>query len=249
MRNLSKKETSQATIKIPKLPTNSPTGGSESNRIVGHLNTLAYALDKQANIIDEFREKAIGYLLRPLVDEDSGSENPTGEEYENSTAIQEEVEIYVHVLRAIIADRSDALSGLENALIAYDVKATLRVAEKGAGPQPARTLELYKLRLEIKPTKEMGSVRGVISDLRGLATSLRTDVGKSSARAQIELNLVEKLIKTTLGQLSEQTKATIQLEKELDLFISLMNTRLEYYRQLQAVSDMVSPYEGIYATE
>lgn len=244
MSNLSKKKTTQAFVQIPVFPTDPPTGGLESRRIIEQLDALATVLDEQANTLDDWREAAIGFLLRPLVDDHDDMEL-TGDEYEKSTMTQDEVVVYVQALRAVIADRNDALSGLDNQLIAHDVKAALRVATKGEGPHPTKTLELFRIRLELKPTKEMGSVRGIVSDLRALATSLRNDAENGNARAQNELNLVEKQLKSTQKQLSEQTKATTALEKELDLFVTLMNTRLEYYRQLQAVSDMVDPYEGI----
>jgi E3 ubiquitin-protein ligase SHPRH len=44
--------------------------------------------------------------------------------------------------------------------------------------------------------------------------------------------------------LTEQNKAALSLESEIESFKVAMNTRLEYYRQLQAVSDAVLPHDG-----
>jgi E3 ubiquitin-protein ligase SHPRH len=63
-------------------------------------------------------------------------------------------------------------------------------------------------------------------------------------RAQNELSIVEKQLNATQKQFSKQTKVTTALEKEVELFTNVMNTRLEYYRQLQFISDTVAPYEG-----
>jgi E3 ubiquitin-protein ligase SHPRH len=207
------------------------------------LDALAAALDAQANTIDEWREQTVQFLLRPLVDEDEGVEI-TGDEYEESTKTQDEVMVYVQALRAAVADRHDALTGQENLLVKNEAKVALKFAKDGAGAFPEKTIELLNARQQIKPTKDLGSLRGIVTDLRGLVTSLKPDAEGGSLRAQNELAIVEKQLSVTQKQLSEQTKATAALEKELELFTNVMNTRLEYYRQLQQVSDMVAPYEG-----
>jgi E3 ubiquitin-protein ligase SHPRH len=243
MRTVAKRAVTQAFVQIPEFPSNPPKGGLESRRIMEQLDTLAIALDAQANKLDDWREKTIQFLLRPLVDEDEGVEI-TGDEYEESTKTQDEVMVYVQALRSVIADRHDALTGLENKLVEYEAKTALRLAKEGDGAFPEKTLELLVERQKLKPAKDMGSVRGVVAELRALATSLRPDAENGSARAQNELSIVEKQLNLTQKQLSEQTKTTVALEKEVELFTSVMNTRLEYYRQLQQVSDMVAPYEG-----
>jgi E3 ubiquitin-protein ligase SHPRH len=243
MKKISKKASTQSFVQVPEFPSNPPKGGLESRRIMEQLDRLATALDAQANQLDEWREQTVQFLLRPLVDEDEGLEI-TGDEYEESTKTQDEVMVYVQALRAVIADRYDALTGQENKLTEYDVKWALTLAKKGEGAFPEKTLELLAARKHIKPTKEMGSVRGIISELRGLATSLRTDAQNGNVRAQNELSIIEAQLNATQKQLAEQTKANSAIEKEFDQFTNIMNTRLEYYKQLQQVSDMVAPYEG-----
>jgi E3 ubiquitin-protein ligase SHPRH len=243
MRAIRKKAEAQAFVEIPEFPSKPPKAGLESRRIVEQLDALAEALDAQANTFDEWREKTVQFLLRPLVDEDEGLEI-TGDEYEESTKTQDEVIVYVQALRAAIADRHDALTGQENLLIKNDIRLALKLAKEGEGAFPEKTIELLNARLQIKPTKEMGSLRGIVSDLRGLVTSLKPDAEGGNLRAQNELAIVEKQLSATQKQLNEQIKATVALEKEIEFFRSAMNTRLEYYRQLQQVSDMVAPYEG-----
>jgi E3 ubiquitin-protein ligase SHPRH len=243
MKKIAKRASAQTFVQIPEFPSNPPKGGLESRRIMEQLDALGVALDAQANQLDEWREKAIQFLLRPLVDEDDGVEI-TGDEYEESTKTQDEVMVYVQALRAVIADRHDALTGQENKLVEYEVKTALRFAKEGGGAFPEKTIELLGIRQQLKPPKDMGFVRRIVADLRALAISLRTDAENGSLRAESELMLVEKQLKTTQKQLAEQTKAIAGLEKEVESFASVMNTRLEYYRQLQQVSDMVAPYEG-----
>ncbi|KAH9210331.1 putative SNF2 family helicase/ATPase [Leptodontidium sp. 2 PMI_412] len=243
MKKVSRKAATQSFVQIPEFPTEPAMGGIESRRILEKLDALAAALDAQANILDEWRETTIQFLLRPLVDEDEGIEI-TGDEYEESTKTQDEVMVYVFSLRAIIGDRHDALTAQTNDLVKHDVKVALRLAKDGEGACPEKTIELLGIRQQVKPTKEMGSIRGTISELRGLATSLRPDAERGSTRAQNELAIVDKQLKEVQKQLTRQTKAVTALEKEIELLTRLMNARLEYYRQLQQVSDMVAPYEG-----
>lgn len=121
MIKISKKAKSQSFVKVPEFPANPPKGGLESRRILEQLDELGVALDTQANQLDEWREKIIQYLLRPLVDEDDGLD-VTGEEYEESTKIQDEVGSYVQALRAIITDRYEVLTGQKSDLTKADDK-------------------------------------------------------------------------------------------------------------------------------
>jgi E3 ubiquitin-protein ligase SHPRH len=243
MKRIAQKSSAQEFVQIPSFPSDPPKGGLESRRIMEQLDTLAEALDAQANQLDEWREKTIKFLLLPLVDEDEGVEI-TGDEYEDSTKIQDEVEVYIQAVRAVVADRYDALTGQRNDLVHRDVKSALEHAkqpEKYNVACPEKTIELLGIRNAIKPTQEMGSVRGLISELRGLATSLRTN---GNSRAQNELSIVEVQLNAIQKLLVEQTKISNALEKEVEAFTSVMNTRLEYYKNLQQVSDTVAPYEG-----
>jgi E3 ubiquitin-protein ligase SHPRH len=243
MKRISQRASTQEFVQIPDFSSHPPKGGLESHRIMEQLDTLAEALDAQANQIDEWREQTIKFLLLPLVDEDEGNEI-TGDEYEDSTKIQDEVEVYIQALRAVIADRYDALTGQRNDLVHRDVKFALRQAKEPEEfniPCPEKTIELFSIRNAIKPTQDMGSVRGLISELRGLATSLRAN---GSSRAQNELSIVQAQLNAVQKLLGEQTKVSTALEKEIEEFTAVMNTRLEFYKNLQQVSDMVAPYEG-----
>lgn len=228
---------------IPEIPTSPPTGGLESRRILERLDSLAEALDAQANVLDEWRETTIQFLLRPLVDDDKEGAELTGEEYEQSHKAQDEVIVYVQALRAVIADRHDAVTGQKNALIAEETRRLLRLAKKGEDAYPEKTIETLTVRQQVKPTEDLGSLRGIVAELRTLVSTLRLEAGSGSSRAQNELALVEKQFANTQRYLTEQTKANTSLEREMDLFTNVMNARLEYYKQLQDISDMVAPHE------
>ncbi|KAK8017659.1 SNF2 family N-terminal domain-containing protein [Apiospora rasikravindrae] len=216
--------------------------GLESRRVLENLEELGGVLDEQANLIDDWREQVIQILVRPLVDED-GEAEITGEEYEDSTKIQDDLMVYTHVLRAVIADRQDILTGLFNERVKHETKVAERLAKDGEGPNPEMLLELLKSRMEIKPRPGMGSFRAVVTNLRELATKLRHDVTNGSQRAQVELEIVQEQLKLAQDQIGAQTKGANALEKELDRFTDAMNARVEYYKQLQQISDTVAPWE------
>lgn len=282
MERLAKKASSEDFLSIPEFHIKTHKGGIESIRLLEQLDGLAAALDAQANQLDVWRETTIQNLLQPLVDEE-GAIEMTGEEYLQSTELQQEIVIYVLALRAVIEDRHDALTGQENQLVKHEVKvaikqakddieqaeaedaeaivyqaeaeqakavvdqaetdveADIEMAEAGKWSLPRRTLELLQARAELKPLKAMGSVKGILSELKTLSSQLRMDAGKGSSRAANELAIVERNMAIVRPHLEKQLKAVTALRQEIDGFTSLMNLRVEYYRQLQQISDMVLP--------
>lgn len=115
-------------------------------------------------------------------------------------------------------------------------------AKEGQGPSPELLLKLLSVRNRLKPVKDMGSVRGTITELRELKTTLRAATEKGSSRSAAELLTVNDALKD-LQQISmEQTKAVAGLDQEIELFKDTMNLRLDYYRQLQQISDTVAPH-------
>jgi E3 ubiquitin-protein ligase SHPRH len=95
----------------------------------------------------------------------------------------------------------------------------------------------------LKPGMEASTLRGIISDLRSLATSLEWQESGGSSRARAELVIVNEVLARASKMSNEQGKATSSLEREVELFRDTMNLRLEYYRQLQQISDTVAPYD------
>ncbi|KAI3399282.1 hypothetical protein diail_7236 [Diaporthe ilicicola] len=243
--------------------------GIESRTVVEDLDELAGRLNEQADQLDDWREHVIQLLLKPLVDEDDEVEI-TGDEYEDSTKLMEEIVVYIQILRAAIADREEAVTGQTNDLVKHEARMSLQQAFTGEGPFPEKVIELFAVRDRIKPkpskeirkpkenqevrdrtklqpqneVKELLSLRAVVAKLRTISVKLRHEVANGSNRAKLELDIVSEQLKTTQKQLTEQQKVAQAMSSEVDLFTSLMNARVEFYRQLQNVSDSVAPWEG-----
>lgn len=231
----------QSFVEIPELVMKSEKG-IESGSIVDGLEILYDELNEQANLIDEWREQIVQLLLRPFVDEEENAET-TGEELADSTKVQDELMVHVQVLRAIIADRQFVISGQTNGLSKHEIETSLRMAKEGEGPAPEKLIELVRRKNEVKPRTAKMSMRGAISELRSLVSRLTRDSGQSQ-RELLESTIASNLMKATQTLLGEQHKAAVALEAEIETFKRAMNARLDYYRQLQAVSDDVLPLEA-----
>ncbi|GAB7357449.1 hypothetical protein MBLNU459_g8372t2 [Dothideomycetes sp. NU459] len=232
----------QDALKIPSgLSLLESPGGIENMKISEKARHLAKILSVQAELIIEWRAKVVELLLKPLVDKDEGIET-TGDEYEDSTKQQDTLYAYIDALRAMIADRSTCLTGQDAPLIDHEMKVLVREAREGNGHDPETILQLLAQRDRLKQKPEsLISIRGLIHEARSLETALQWQEG--SGRAASETFLVKKQMKDLQSISSAELKIVAELEKSLDLFRSTMNQRLEFYRQLQVISDTVAPYK------
>ncbi|KAH8693534.1 putative SNF2 family helicase/ATPase [Talaromyces proteolyticus] len=242
MKVIQDKSKSKSFVKIPAMNAKLRTLGLESRRVFMKLEDFCDAMNEHSNQYNEWRDIMVKLLSQSLIDEEESSELE-GNEYETSTKHQDEMYVYMEALRVMYADRHDALTGQQNFLIDHEVKIGLSEAGKGEGPSPPLYLEIMKKRNELKPTAELGSLRGIISELRSLVTSLEWQSHEGSSRAEAELTIATEVLDRASKISTDQAKASSNLEKEVELFRDTMNQRLEYYRQLQQISDTVAPYD------
>lgn len=224
-------------------------GGIESRRIVEKGDELFDVIREQAQVISQWRAKMAEYLLKPLVDEDDSIET-TGEEYEESTKQQDELYVYFDAVKAMQADLNTFIAGEDAPLIDHEVKMLQRDATWYLDPNiefdgvvhaPELLLKLLATRNKFRARKDrVGSVRGLIQEARILENSMQLNSGP---RSDVERSLVHGHLTALQKIFSEGTKTLNDLEKELDLFRSAQNQRLEFYRQLQEVSDAVAPHK------
>jgi hypothetical protein len=119
---------------------------------------------------------------------------------------------------------------------------------------PKLTIETLREWDNLKGSDDIGSVRGVVAELRSLLTKLewqsRNPLADITAtRSAAEASLVEKQLKFAHDLSSKCTKVLSELETELDMFRDCMNHRLVFYKRLQAISDSVKPWkDGLQTT-
>ncbi|KAF2239380.1 hypothetical protein EV356DRAFT_515576 [Viridothelium virens] len=254
MRILHRNKKQSSFTRIPQIPTIEEVGGIENRKVLQKVDKLVEVLNDQTSQLLKWRSTIVDILLQPLVDEEEGPDT-TGEEYEDSTKLQDELYVYIDSLRAIVADRFCTLSGQTNLLIDHEMKQLVRQANNQLELPPDAPAELHtahapelllrnmQIRSVLKPSEKMGSLRGTLHEIRSMVTALEWQEGQGSSRATAELGIVRGQLARLQDVLSVQLKAITGLEAELNLFRSTMNQRLEFYRQLQHESDMVKPYK------
>ena len=216
-------------------------GGLQIRQYYDRAFGLIKMMQEQSDQLIVWRAKSIELLTTPLLDEEETELK--GDEYEASTKQQDEVYVYVDALRALVSDRHVTITGQENILIDHEMGVLLREALSGNGHAPQLLVELLKKRQRLKSEKTLGSLRSLITELRELRNSLRSLVENGNARAASESLIANEMYQHMHRVSSEQQKVVNMLGKEVELFRDAMNIRLEYYRQLQAISDQVAPYE------
>lgn len=241
MEVLRKKSQQQSFAVVPDSGVQMNCAGIESRNIVQKIADVTRIIDKQARQIDGWRSEASKLLLVPLVDEENTELQ--GDEYEMSTQQQEMVYCYVDILRAVVSDYHNIITGQTNLLIDHEMKVAVRRANEGEGHSPDLLQELVRIRQELRPSAGTGSIRSVIRDLRELRHNLRGQVVRGNVRAGAELGIISSSLDEIQPLSVQYSKVAVALEREVQLFTDIMNARLEYYRQLQQISDTVAPCE------
>jgi E3 ubiquitin-protein ligase SHPRH len=235
-----------STAMIPRMHVDDQHGGIESRKMLEKLHYFCEAMNDQAEQYIRWRDQMANFLQESLMDTEDSNIELSGEEYDASAKNQDEMYVYMDALRAMFSDRNDALTGQSNFLIAQEMKVALQAAKRNEGPAPQLFLEILALREKFRIPKELGSLRGIISEIRQVVTALEMQVASGRDRAKVELSLVSGVLKAAQAMSSAQQKAVAGgLEREVDLFRDTMNTRLEYYRGLQKISDTVAAYEPV----
>ena len=228
-------------VHIPKLNPRLDIDGLESRRVFDKFQVFCEGFNSHTAQFIEWRDIMASLLSLSLIDQEETELE--GDEYEKSTKHQDEMYVYMEALRAMFADRHDALTGQKNVLIAHEVKVGIDQAKKDEGPSPQLFRSVMKIRSDLMPDPEVGSLRAIITELRSLATSLDWQANGGSSRARAELEIVESVLNRASKMAADQGKVSSNLEREVEMFRDTMNNRLEYYRQLQQISDTVAPYD------
>ncbi|KAK4500470.1 hypothetical protein PRZ48_008659 [Zasmidium cellare] len=241
---------------IPKLKDLKSLGGIESRKIVERADELFDEVRKQVLTIKKWRGDMIKFLVKPLVDEEEDGIEITGDEYEDSTKQQDELYVYFDAMKSVYADLNTFVTGEAAPLVDHEVKMLVRGAEWYLDPNvaeenkpqgvhaPELLMKLLSPRVRDayrKRRTQLGSVRSLIQEARTLESAM--EWSNSGSRAAAELAIVRQHLDALQAVFQGHTKALTGLEKEIDLFRVTQNQRVEFYRQLQELSDDVAPYK------
>nr|POE48401.1 putative atp-dependent helicase irc20 [Quercus suber] len=242
-------QTSGSPMIMPPIKYLSWSGGIENRKIVDKSRALFNLIAEQSKLISEWSARMAEYLVKYLVDEDEGKET-TGEEYEESTKQQDELYVYFDVLKTLRADLNTCVTGESAPLMDHEAKGLVREARgfldaeteyTGVIHAPELLLELMSKRNALKNNVQaVGSIRGLIQEARAMENSMEWQGG---TRQDSERHLVRQHLGALQKTFAAYTKALSHSEKVMDLFRSTQNQRLEFYRQLQELSDAVAPHK------
>lgn len=228
------------------LPEIEDLGGIESSSVLEKLDVITNVINSQSAKLTEWRNKIIEILTMPLVDNDEEKEI-TGEEYETSLKVQDELYIYIQAFRTIVADMMTAVNGTEDMLVNHEMDQAVRQARDDdpvrRGHAPELLLQLAQERGKLRSKPQHGSLKGVVASARQLITSLQYRADSGEKRAAAELAIVQKYFSRIQEMFATKNELTADLEKEQEQFRLTMNLRLEFYRQIQHISETVEDYK------
>ena len=224
------------------LPYFGDPGGIESRRTIQKLTETCGVINKQKEKLVEWMSRVRRILLAPLVDED-GVKESTGDEYEDSTKQQDELYTYMTVLRAMIADRTFGFTGRSNELANHEMNLQLQESRSDQGHRSTLLKKFVDERDTLRLKNDQYSLRTIMYKFRSLASDLQTKNREQSNRVVSELLLIENILETIQDSFTIQMKNNVELERDLEAFRACTNLRLEFYKQLQHLSDQVKPYK------
>ncbi|CAN6600318.1 hypothetical protein TRVA0_001S08680 [Trichomonascus vanleenenianus] len=206
----------------------------KSHVLFTQLNLLEQKLNDQLEMILEFATEVKKNLTTRLVEQ---SNEATGEEYEASLDSQEYAFQYLTVLQKAIVDRQFAVTGTDlsishkNSQKEKETKETKKRKRQKVSDDPdALESQLEQKRMLMRPLHGQGT------SLRGIWLNLQQYSGQD-AQSGSEIHTGASHLHEIV---TSQTKLIDHLKRDVTLFNTCYNSRLEYYRQLQALSDQVT---------
>lgn len=232
-------------------------GGIHSNALMEEINEkVDELLNQQSALLWRWRSHLIKLLTMPL---NSRGDEADGQEYGRSLETQGEAETYLQAYAALLADRREAMTAERTLLAAHDVR-----EKKARRTKAAKKAELALMDEEVmlavgdlEPQPQDEVLRKELNDQR---KALLEDHNPERAirSIMVELNHIaaritrkddpEKIIAAEASErlrelLADQAKLMDRLQMDLNRLRRTFNERIQYFRQLQEVSDTVADIE------
>lgn len=207
---------------------------------VSKLNTFVNRLNQQTLLINDWMNELIKILCSPLLNLD---QDPNGQEYEKTIEDQDKASCYLSVINKALTDRSNAIEGKEatTKIISNQKKKEQREfdseLERVNDKEFLQYLEFK--RQEVNPSAKP-SFNDLVRELKDLEMTIIEERNIGSSTANDELGSLDQ-IATNIRQLFENQKLVIILfQKELSTNCNFVfNARIDYFKQLQQISDSV----------
>ncbi|CAH2351469.1 hypothetical protein CLIB1423_03S07008 [[Candida] railenensis] len=216
--------------------------GMRAKIFFDHVNILAKQLNEQAKVLNEWMEALIAILCKPLLMHDK---TPDGAEYEESIDDQDKVSCYLHVLSGLIADRSEFVLGTElsNKSSTFKKQQETFTQELSNVNNREFLKDLQDKREQFKP-KSSNTLQGLALKVSSIEQELYggEDEEKNTDTTNLgnlESELFSQFSRRVRMIFENQKLAEVLIQKELVNCNSVFNSRIEYFKQLQQISDSV----------
>ncbi|ORX99471.1 hypothetical protein K493DRAFT_279635 [Basidiobolus meristosporus CBS 931.73] len=194
------------------------TGGILSHDLLERIENVTAVLNSQNVLLKACHDAIMKILVSNLWDANENDAN--GEEFQQSQVLQEEVDIYQDVFTRIIRDRRHLVQGVTFGSRESEIKAGLEISDAAAAFR----------KQHVRPLGHE-NLKSHLSELKQILNKLNIQ--------KEEIVIVEHEFRR-LSKVVEELSVILQLyEREIAMFRRLYNSRIEYYRQLQKISDDV----------
>lgn len=213
--------------------------GMKSKVFVNRVKSLIQQLNNQAEVINDWMAQLIEILSSPLLTHDK---DPNGEEYEKSIESQDRASCYLHLLNKLMTDRMEVINGKDSTVILGNKRADQDAVDvEMSGINDKDFLKaLESTRKTIKPRSKY-SFNDLIHEIKSLENDLKDErLHHRTITSDVESNLFEHLSNRLSIMFDNQKLASVLFQKELATGCNVVfNARIEYFKQLQQISDSV----------
>lgn len=207
-------------------------GDMKIKQLISQFTKLIAQLNDQAKVINEAVQLLVEVLCNPLLTSDK---SPDGEEYEQSIQDQDKASCLLHVISQLLTDRSNATLETKAKVteIAKQQEHDYKMESQRVNDKKFLR-ELQNKRVKSKPDMNT-SFEELLQDARLLELDLRVS---SKTLAQVEV--FEEIIHILRNVFENEKNCQALLQKELNTSLNaVFNARVEYFKQLQQISDSV----------
>ncbi|VDB95380.1 unnamed protein product [Peniophora sp. CBMAI 1063] len=242
-------------------------GGVKTADLIEQANEILQdGLNAQTTLLWTWRTHLYKLLTESLNATSSDSETADGEEYSRSLNTQGEADVYVQAYKALLADRREILVAERTALAEHEGKEKKKRKTKTAAAAAAAKAAEEEIRLaetelemadgekEVLPEHEvlfkelMGKRKEIMDKFDGKAVK---SIVVQTANVAVKIagkSDMEKILATEITQalrqiINTQSALNEKLEADLVRFRKAFNERVQYYKQLQSISDSLKEAE------
>lgn len=207
-------------------------GGIRSKQVIDQFMKLFAQLNLQAKFINETVQQLIKVLCNPLLTSDK---SPDGEEYEQSIVDQDQASCLMLVISQLLTDRSNATLELKTKITEITKQQDHDYKLESQRVNDKKFLkELQNKRMKSKPDLKI-SFEELLQEARLLEIEMRDNYKVNS-----QVEVFEEIVHILRNVFENEKNSQSLLQKELNTtFNAIFNARVEYFKQLQQISDSV----------